>query len=186
MAIGFARFEFQLVLMWRMLDLAPGRVEDALKELGASRAQMREAHRRWVSMPYSKTAPKGLARYRMVLGPPGETGPRKFGDLDCTYSLWELPLWPDLRFEVLTAPDGSTWHHWLVRAEGSPVPKLNGLDDLAPWSCVISDIGERFEGARHVEGDAPGHWGVAFSIEGRDYFARFIHGLLQLVQPDPR
>ncbi|MFG1999148.1 hypothetical protein ACGFNU_08380 [Spirillospora sp. NPDC048911] len=185
MAIGFARFEFQLVLMWRMLDLAPGRVEDALKELGASRAQMRAAHRRWVSMPYSKTAPKGLARYRMVLGPPDDSGPREFGDLDCTYSLWTLPLWPDLRFEVLTAPDGSAWHHWLVRAEGSPVPEL-GLHDLTPWSCVVSDMGQRFENARHVEGDAPGHWGVAFSVEGRDYLARFVHGLLQLVQEAPR
>jgi hypothetical protein len=170
------------MLMWRMSDFVPGHVEDALGELGVTRQQMRAAHNRWVQMAYSRTAPSGLAKYRWALGPPNAVERRMFGDLPCKANLWELPYWPDLRFEVLAAPDGSMWNQWLVRAPGASAPEIKGLDDLTTWSCVVSDVGEAFPGSKHVEGDAPSRWGVAFDYQGSDYLATFVHGLLQTVQ----
>ena len=53
--------------------------------------------------------------------------PRQIGDLSCEALLWPVPLWPDLRFEVLVAPNGAAWNEWLVRAPGAPSPSC------APW-----------------------------------------------------
>ena len=50
---GFARFEFQLMLLRRMADLQPDLVADALSQLGASRAEARAAHRRWQELQHS-------------------------------------------------------------------------------------------------------------------------------------
>lgn len=109
------------------------------------------------------------------------TGRRRFGDLSCQVSWWELPLWPGLYYEALIAPDGSVWNQWLVRPPGEPAAALDGPADLTPWSCVVSDVGERFKGAEHLEGSAPSRWGVRFTHDGAAYQADFVHGLLQTV-----
>lgn len=172
---------FQLALLPRMADLAPARVEAALEELAATRADMRWAHRRWLSLAYVKRAPAEATRLRWALGPAKESAERRFGDLTCEVSWWELPLWPGLLFEALIAPDGSVWNQWLVRPPGSAAPGLDGPADLTPWSCVVSDVGERFPGAEHIEGSAPSRWGVSFAYEGTSYEATFVYGLLQAV-----
>lgn len=177
---GFGSRELTLALLHRMKDINAPRVEDALHEMGATRADLREAHTMWMKWAFSKTAPKGLKAFRAALGPPVFTGPKAFGDLTCQVAHWKLWLWPDLLFEVLTGPDGDLWNQWFIRP-GEPL--VIPFDELEPWSAVIADVGAGFEDAENVEGSAPHHWAVDFSHEGKAYRARFIYGLLQSVDP---
>ncbi|MEU5362583.1 hypothetical protein ABZ354_03630 [Streptomyces sp. NPDC005925] len=180
----FTPLDFQLVLLRRMADHNPGLVEDARHELGASVAQMREANRRWQAMVRSPRSRSAAGRYRSVLGEPESVARRRVGDLDCEARLWRLPLWPDLRFEVLLAPDGVVWNEWLVRAPGARPPLLRALEDLAPWSCTIDEAARAFSPARPLQGTAPTRWGLAFTAPDRrgvrhEVAAEFTWGLLQ-------
>ncbi|KAF4409696.1 MULTISPECIES: hypothetical protein [Streptomyces] len=179
---------FQLVLLRRMADHQPGLVEDALRELDTGRAVMREANRRWQAMVRSPRARGALSRYRSVLGPPESRTARRIGDLDCEALLWPVPLWPDLRFEVLAGPGGQVWNEWLVRAPGSPAPELRTTADLLPWSAVVDEVARAFAPATPLEGSAPTRWRLAFTApdggagpaaEPRRVIAEFTWGLLQ-------
>ena len=128
----FTVTDFQLVLLRRMADHNPDLVEDARHELGVSIADMREANKRWQAMLRSPRARAAASRYRSVLGAPESMTPRTIGDLECEAWLWPVPLWPDLRFELLVAPNGVAWNEWLVRAPGAPRPRLRTSDDLTP------------------------------------------------------
>ncbi|KUN28788.1 hypothetical protein AQJ23_07620 [Streptomyces antibioticus] len=184
-ASPFGPADFQLVLLRRMADHNPDLVEDARRELGASLAEMREANKRWQAMLHSPRARAAASRYRSVLGTPESVLTRKVGDMECEAWLWPLPLWPDLRFEVLLAPTGSAvWNEWLVRAPGAPGPNLRTLEDLTPWSCTVDEAARAFAPARPLEGTAPTRWGLAFTApdaEGvrRECAAEFTWGLLQ-------
>ncbi|MFF3497916.1 hypothetical protein [Streptomyces sp. NPDC003247] len=180
----FTRLDFQLVLLRRMADHNPDLVEDARRGLGVSLADMREANKRWQAMVRSPRARGSLSRYRSVLGEPESRTPRRIGDLDCEAWLWPLPLWPDLRFEVLTAPGGAVWNEWLVRAPGAEPPVLRTLDDLTPWSCTVDEAARAFAPARPLEGSAPTRWGLSFTAPDRrgvrrEVAAEFTWGLLQ-------
>ncbi|MGW8060719.1 hypothetical protein ACVV2G_00210 [Streptomyces ziwulingensis] len=180
----FTPLDFQLVLLRRMADHNPGPVEDARRELGASLADMREANRRWQAMLRSPRSGSAASRYRSVLGAPESSVPRRIGDLECEARQWPLPLWPDLRFEVLVADRGTVWNEWLVRAPGAEGPRLRTLDDLTPWSCTVDEAARAFAPARPLQGSAPTRWGLAFTApdaRGRRYevVAEFTWGLLQ-------
>ncbi|MFE1247317.1 hypothetical protein [Streptomyces sp. NPDC058735] len=182
----FTPLDFQLVLLRRMADHNPGPVEDARRALGVSIADMREANRRWQAMVRSPRSRAPLSRYRAVLGQPESRTPRRIGDLDCEAWLWPVPLWPGLRFEVLTAPNGAVWNEWLVRAPGTAGPELRTLDDLTPWSCTVDEASRGFAPARPLEGTAPTRWGLAFTAPDargvrREVVAEFTWGLLQRV-----
>lgn len=182
----FGPVDFQLVLLRRMADHNPGLVEDARQALGVSAAGMREANRPWQAMSRSARSRSAVSRYRSVLGAP-ETLRRTIGDLECEALLWPVPLWPDLRFEVLLAPTGAVWNEWLIRAPGVPGPALRTLADLAPWSCTVDEAARAFPPARPLEGSAPTRWGLALSVPGpgggerRPCAAEFTWGLLQRV-----
>ncbi|MFE4574865.1 hypothetical protein [Streptomyces chartreusis] len=185
-ASPFTAADFQLVLLRRMADHNPDLVEDARRELGVSLAEMREANKRWQAMVRSPRARTAASRYRSVLGAPESVVTRKVGDLDCEAWLWPLPLWPDLRFEVLLAPNGAVWNEWLVRAPGATAPPLRTLADLTPWSCTVDEAARAFAPARPLEGTAPTRWGLAFvapDVGGvrREVVAEFTWGLLQRV-----
>ncbi|MDT0471175.1 hypothetical protein RM863_03375 [Streptomyces sp. DSM 41014] len=180
----FAPLDFQLVLLRRMADHNPDLVEDARRELGVSLAGMREANRRWQAMVRSPRSRAAVSRYRSVLGAPVTTSRQKVGDLECEALYWPLPLWPDLRFEVLLAPNGAVWNEWLVRAPGAPAPALRTLDDLTPWSCTVDEAARAFAPARPLEGSAPTRWGLALTAPDGDgrpraVVAEFTWGLLQ-------
>lgn len=182
----FTPVHFQLVLLRRMADHNPDLVEDARRALGVSLADMREANRRWQAMVRSPRARGAASRYRSVLGAPESVVSRRVGDLECEAWLWPVPLWPDLRFEALLAPNGAVWNEWLVRAPGAPSPDLRTLADLTPWSCTVDEAARAFAPARPLEGTAPTRWGLAFSApdgEGvrREVVAEFTWGLLQRV-----
>ncbi|AYC41542.1 hypothetical protein [Streptomyces griseorubiginosus] len=187
-ASPFTVDDFQLVLLHRMADHNPGPVEDARRALGVSIAEMREANRRWQAMVRSPRARAAASRYRSVLGPPETVLTRRVGDLECEAWLWPVPLWPDLRFEVLLAPTGAVWNEWLIRAPGATGPALRTLADLTPWSCTVDEAARAFAPARPLEGTAPTRWGLSFTApdeEGgrREVVAEFTWGLLQRWQP---
>ncbi|MEU3981617.1 hypothetical protein AB0F77_16195 [Streptomyces sp. NPDC026672] len=180
----FTPLDFQLVLLRRMADHNPELVDDARRELGVPLARMREANKRWQAMVRSRWARSAAARHRSVLGAPEEEAKRVIGDLECTALRWRLPLWPDLRFEVLLSPEGAVWNEWLVRAPGAPAPRLATLDDLTPWSCTVDEAARAFAPARPLEGTAPTRWGLAFTAPDargvrREVVAEFTWGLLQ-------
>src|SRR3954471_4873923 len=100
----FTPLHFQLVLLRRMADHNPELVETARADLGACVADMREANRRWQAMLHARGGRSAVSRYRSILGAPERTLLRKIGDLECEALLWPVPLWPDLRFEVLLSP----------------------------------------------------------------------------------
>ncbi|MFF7542874.1 hypothetical protein ACFZCU_04430 [Streptomyces canus] len=183
----FTPLDFQLVLLRRMADHNPGLVEDARHALGVSIADMREANKRWQAMVRSPRARTPASRYRSILGAPETVLTRKVGDLECEAWLWPVPLWPDLRFEALLAPNGSTvWNEWLIRAPETEGPDLRTLDDLTPWSCTVDEAARAFPPARPLEGTAPTRWGLTFTAPDekgvrREVVAEFTWGLLQRV-----
>ncbi|WP_316525393.1 hypothetical protein [Kitasatospora brasiliensis] len=187
---GFGVTEFQLVLLRRMADFQPGLVEDAVRRLGATRTSMREANKRWQAMLRAPGFPRGAARYTAVLGPAEASAPRRIGDLACTVRQWALPLWPELRFEILLGPAeirGRLLNEWLVRAAGAPAPALRTLADLTPWSCVVGDVGVAFPRAVPREGSAPTRFRLDFTAPDADGRPRscqadFTWGLLQEVR----
>ncbi|MFF5444777.1 hypothetical protein [Streptomyces sp. NPDC012888] len=164
-----------------MADFQPGLAEEARHRLGATLAEQREANRTWQAMVRSPRSRGALARYRSVLGPPADVAARAVGDLECEALLWALPLWPDLRFEVLAGPGGAVWNEWLVRAPGAPGPVLEELDDLRPWSATVDEVARAFAPVRPMEGTAPTRWRLAFERAGRSCVAEFTYGLLQRV-----
>ncbi|TDD92148.1 hypothetical protein E1293_01135 [Actinomadura darangshiensis] len=180
---GFARREFQLVLLRRMADYQPGLVEDAMRALGADRTEMRAVNARWQRILRSRTFLRGRRRYEAVLGPPAGGADRPIGDVTCAVAWWPpLPLWPGLRFEIMMGPDGSVMHEWLVRDDGVPVPRLETVDDLVPWSCVAGDVDARFGAVAHQDGEVPGRWHATLDgPDGTAYVAHFVWGLLQAV-----
>ncbi|MFD0020419.1 hypothetical protein [Streptomyces sp. NPDC058382] len=189
-AAPFGPREFQLVLLRRMADHQPGLVEDARHELGAGLAEMREANRRWQAGRRSPGAVRGrgqgaLRRYRSVLGEPESSVRRTVGDLECDALLWPVPLWPDLRFEVMAGPGGAVWNEWLVRAPGAAAPALGTVEDLRPWSCTVDEVARAFAPARPMEGSAPTRWALAITapVTGEPYVAEFTWGLLQRLLP---
>ncbi|WP_137989470.1 hypothetical protein [Streptomyces vilmorinianum] len=179
----FGPREFQLVLLRRMADHQPDLVEAAVRELGATRTEMREANRRWQAWAHGRGGRGELARYRSVLGEP--VARRRVEAYDSEILQWELALWPDLRWEVLVGPLGSrtrpdVWGRGLVRAPGSPVPELRTEADLRPWSCTVAEVGNAFPPARPRDGSAPTRLRLDFTLpDGTPRAAEFTWGLLQ-------
>ncbi|WP_155368062.1 hypothetical protein [Catellatospora vulcania] len=180
---GFARREFQLMLLRRMADFQPDLVEAACAELSASHAQYMDAHNRWQTMQRSRSAPKGLLLYEAVLGPADERREVPYGDAVLTAHRWRLPgLWPELRWEALVGTEDFVLHGWLVRSADSAVPELGAAEGLAPWSCVVDDVLARFPKARQRDPETPARWGVDVpDDDGGVCRLMFVHGLLQQV-----
>jgi hypothetical protein len=175
---GFARREFQLMLLRRMADFQPELVARAYADVGATRAEYLAAHNRWVSLLRSRRAPQGLALYEAVLGPPQPARAEAIGDVTLSALTWPLPgLWPDLRWEMLVTDLGGVLNGWLVRAPDAPVPALEELERLDPWSCVVGDLVARYPAARQTDPGVPSRW----IIELNDRCLTFVHGLLQVV-----
>ncbi|MFE7772671.1 hypothetical protein ACFU5O_01975 [Streptomyces sp. NPDC057445] len=177
---SFGPLQFQLVLLRRMADHQPDLVEDALRQLGVSRADMREANRRWQAMLRSPRGRGTLSLYRSVLGEPESMARRRIGDLECDAYLWPVPLRPGLRFEVLAGPGGAVWNEWLVRAPGAAEPELRTEEDLHPWCCTVDEVARAFPPVRPMEGTAPTRSRLEFTLpDGRTRVAEFTWGLLQ-------
>ncbi len=173
-----------------MADYNPVLVDEARRALGVSQGDVREANRRWQAMVRGPRGRGAVARYRRVLGAPEGTVRRQVGDLACEALLWGVPLWPELRFEVLLAPDGvAVVNEWLIRAPGAAGPELRTVEDLRPWSATVDEVGRAFAPARLLEGSAPTRWRLAFEAPDaggvrRRFVGDFTWGLLQEVVAD--
>jgi hypothetical protein len=176
---GLARREFCLVLLRRMADVRPDLVAEALPRVGADRAAAHAAHTRWQALQHSPRGPRGLALRTAVLGPPEARQDRWFGDLPVQIRRWPLPLWPELRWEVLSGPGGSVLHEQLVRALGSRVPPASS-GDLRVWEHVLDDV-VGLPGARSVDPGVVTRWEVELPGGLR---TSFVWGLLQQVTRD--
>ncbi|MDX6742461.1 hypothetical protein [Actinocorallia sp. A-T 12471] len=165
-----------------MADYQAEVVEEAVRALGASRTEMREVNARWQRMARSRAVPRGRGRFVAVLGPPDVVRGRRLGDVEYEVAQWALALWPELRFEVVTAAGGVVLQEWLVRADGVEVPALESVADLTPWACVVGDLELRFGPLTYREGEGPSRWHAGFTApDGRRYVAHFVWGLLQTV-----
>jgi hypothetical protein len=183
---AFGVDEFQLVLLRRMADFQPGLVERARGGLGFSAATMRQVNADWQRFVRSRSAPRGVARYRAVLGPQTAVREQRTGDLICRLHHWELPLWPGLRFEAVEGPGGMVWQEWLVRTPGTRPPAPAEGADPAPWEYVVSDLEQLFTEVEHLPADAPNRWVSRFARADPEAGllhrrARFVFGLLQEV-----
>jgi hypothetical protein len=179
---GLARREFCLVLLRRMADTRPDLVTSALPSLAADPAEARAAHRRWQALRHSGagSGPRGVALHTAVLGPPEELLPDRVGDLELELRRWPLPLWPHLRWEVLSVPGGPVLRERLVRAAGSPVPPARP-GDLRVWEHVVDDVAA-LPDAVTVD---PGVVSRAEVHLPGGVRALFVWGLLQRVDPGP-
>jgi hypothetical protein len=173
---GLGRREFCLVLLRRMADLRPDLVADALPRLSADRAEARAAHHRWQQLQHAATRPHGVSWHGAVLGPAEECDQRRWGDLELTVRRWPLPLWPHLRWEVVSAPGGPVLTEQLVRAAGSPVPAATP-GDLRVWEHVVADVAV-LPGAAELDPGVAPRWEVRLP----GVRAQFVWGLLQQVR----
>jgi hypothetical protein len=175
---GFARREFQLMLLRRMADFQPDLVAAAHEEMGVTRKQYLAAHNRWQSMLRSKAAPRGLELYKAVLGPADARREEPYGDITLTAYSWRLPaLWPELQWETLVGVDGAVLNGWLVRGSRYAPVDLPPPAEMAPWSCVVADVPSRYPQARQSDPQVPSQW----LVEVDDSRLIFVHGLLQRV-----
>ena len=172
---------FCLVLLRRMADYRPDDVADALRASGVSRTTMREVNAQWQRMLRSRSVGGTAGAYAIALGEPGERASRTVGDLVVEVRRWALPLWPDLRFEIVLGSDGRVWQEWLVRADPATLPHVRAVADLRPWEFVVEDVARAFPGVRHVQGSAPSRWTSLVDEGGTTYRLHFVWGLLQEV-----
>ena len=180
--------EFQLVLLRRMADYQPRLVEEARTRLGFDVTEMRAVNATWQRMLRSRNSRGPLGQVHSVLGKPIEVIPRKVGDAECRCEQWELPLWPELRFEAFIGPNGILLKEHLVRAPGAPRPALKTLDDLKPWSCVLGDVAVAFGRLRQLEGSAPTRDLALVEIDDGTgtkvtISTEYVYGLLQSARP---
>ena len=154
-SVPISATEFQLILLRRMADYQPRLVEEARSRLGFDVTEMRAVNATWQRMLRSKHSRGPLGQLLSVLGKPVDVLARKVGDVQCRCEQWELPLWPELRFEAFIGPGDMLLKEHLVRAPGAPRPTLKTLGDLTPWSCVLGDIAVAFGRLRQLEGSAP-------------------------------
>lgn len=181
-----SRSEFQLILLRRMADYQPDLVEQARQGLGFSVTEMREANAWWQRYLRARSAPRGPERFRALLGPAEAELDLRTGDLVSRLYHWTLPLWPELRFEIVVGPGGQVWQEWLVRAPGTEPPAAPPDNALAPWQYVVGDLERMYPQVRHLPEDAPTRWHSEYGyddgrggVERRS--ARFVYGLLQEV-----
>ncbi|MFF8603916.1 hypothetical protein ACF065_31630 [Streptomyces sp. NPDC015232] len=177
----FGPREFQLVLLRRMGDHQPALVDDALRELGATHTEMREANKRWQARAHARGGPGEFQRYRLALGAPEARHPVR-GDSEAW--VWPVPLWPDLRFTVLVGPGRAVWSRSLTRAPGAAAPELRTTEDLRPWRCTVDEVWRAFRDVEPREGVAPTLARLDFTLpDGGRAAAEFAWGLLQRIVP---
>jgi hypothetical protein len=188
-SVPVRKAEFPLVLLRRMADFQPLLVERARTELGFTVSEMRAVNATWQRMLRSRGSRGPLGQLHSVLGGPDDVAERTVGDVKCRCEQWELPLWPELRFEAFIGPGDMLLKEHLVRAPGSPRPAPRTLEDLKPWSCVLGDIAIALGPMRQLQGSAPTRDLALVEVEPepkKTVAVEFVYGLLQVARPHGR
>jgi hypothetical protein len=178
------------VLLRRMADLQEPLVEEALRRLGSSRGEMREANRRWNAAGFGRPGPLRHSRFALALGTPALDHEPAPGHAGAFRSTWPLPLWPGLWLQILVDDADIVWHTGLVRAIGARAPVLRRADDARPWSCVLAECVAAFDDVTFHDVDLTGHEAITCTAPGPDgtlgrWLMRSVWGLLQRVEPAP-
>ena len=176
------------MLLRRMADYQPRLVEDARGRLGFDVSEMRAVNATWQRMLRSRHSRGSLGQLHSVLGKPVDVLARKVGDVECRCEQWELPLWPELRFEAFIGPGDMLLKEHLVRAPGAARPVLSVLSDLTPWSCVLGDMAVAFGRLRQLEGSAPTRDLALVEVDDGSgtkvtVATEYVYGLLQSARP---
>ena len=190
-SVPISATEFPLVLLRRMADFQPRLVEEARGRLGFDVTEMRAVNATWQRMLRSRNSRGALGQVHSVLGKPVEVIARKIGDAQCRCEQWDLPLWPELRFEAFIGPGDMLLKEHLVRAPGVPRPTLKTISDLTPWSCVLGDVAMAFGRLRQLEGSAPTRDLALVEVDDGSgvkvtVATEYVYGLLQSARPYER
>jgi hypothetical protein len=185
---AFTEREVQLVLLRRMADLQAPLVEEALRRLGSSRSELREANRRWNAVAFGRPGPLRHSRFARALGRPAVDREPAPGAAGLRRSCWPLALWPGLWLQVLVDPRDVVEHVALVRAVGAERPVLRRATDAAPWTCVLAECIAAFEDVTFHDVGLTGHEAITCTAPGADgrparWLVRSVWGLVQRVEP---
>lgn len=190
----FGLREFQLALLHQMYDEAAAQTEQALRTLGATRAEASSASSEWAKLGsqrvygnFVRTSDMNVHDYTTILGPPVSTELIAIGNSRFHAFRWELHVWPDPWFEVQEAQDGSTWNNRLTRRTGAAQPELRHIEDMTPWSYVSDEVERTFAPIENIDGMPYGWWVSTFVSPNSagsptQYAACFVWGLLQNVR----
>jgi hypothetical protein len=187
---AFTADEVQLVLLRRMADLQAPFVERALARMGWSKAQLREANRRWNAVEFGRPGPLRHSRYTRALGPPVVDHRPAPPPVTAYFSCWPLPVWPGLWLRILVDDADVVWHAGLVRADGAASAVLQVAADVRPWECTLAECAAAFDEVAFTEVDLTGHEAITCTAAGAGgelsrWLIRSIWGLVQQVRPAP-
>jgi hypothetical protein len=185
---GFTALDVHLVLLRRMADLQGPLVEDALRRLGSSRTEMRDANRRWNAAGFGRPGPLRHSRFARALGTPAVDRGVALAHAGLLRSCWPLDLWPGLWLQVLVDERDVVWHHGLTRAAGAPAAVLRRASDAQSWSCVLAECASAFDEVVFHDVGLTGHEAITCTAPDDDgrpgrWLMRSVWGLLQTVGP---
>ena len=180
---GFARFEFQLMLLRRMADFQPDLVADALHRLDATRADLRAAHRRWQELQHSSRFPHDVRRFTIALGPPdavARAALRRGGLRRPPVAAAGALARPCLGGRDRRSAD-TVLHEWLVRVSGALPFRCRTFRRWSPGPASSVTWSLHTRRSRQVDLQLTSRWGVVAEVDGVEYLATFVWGLLQVV-----
>ncbi|TQM32069.1 hypothetical protein FB390_3745 [Nocardia bhagyanarayanae] len=128
--------EYQLAMLAPMCESAPAQPQAVLDAVDASRADAEVAadRRRWA-------IPTTLDEYKTACGVPDwEAADEPQEGRQMRYARWDLAFWPGLQIELTQVWPTTVIFRRFVRRREVPSPRLESLEDLAPWSCTVGEF----------------------------------------------
>ncbi|WP_327141051.1 hypothetical protein [Nocardia sp. NBC_01327] len=182
-------YDFQLSMLHAMCQSAPAQAAELLDRIGATHADTSIAEARWWFGNATNNFTT-LTEYVSAWGAPDSESIERDGDRETRSARWDLPFWPGMQFEFTAIGRYPRLFHRLLRQPGVPVPQLDSIVDLAPWSCTEEEFLNSGLGPFDDDIDL-GSTGHRFDFEAvdpdsgrwRPYRALFDWGLLQSVEP---
>ncbi|MFD6218816.1 hypothetical protein, partial [Nocardia salmonicida] len=108
------------------------------------------------------------------------------------YARWDLTFWSGLQIELTHVWPTEVIFRQFVRRSEVPLPRLESLSDLTPWSCTVGELNRSvFSPLDNVDGFGAVGDVLAFTASDPDsgfdrtYWAYFDWSLLQSVEPAP-
>jgi hypothetical protein len=143
---GLTAFELYLMSLMR----GQAKIAPALGSLGISADSMREAADRMEHVAgFLDFTAREIDAYTGILGAPIEItaepgiGPDESFSRSQRYR-FHLPLWPSFDLILRAHPAGWIWGPEFVRRSGVPVPEVDSVRELEPWTIAESEVISRF------------------------------------------
>ncbi|MFE3985809.1 hypothetical protein ACFXPR_15105 [Nocardia tengchongensis] len=180
--------DFQLSMLHPMCKSAPMQAAGLLDRIGATSADTAVAQARWWFGEATNNFTT-IAEYVTAWGAPDSESIERYGEREIRSARWDLPFWPGMQFEFRAMGPHHLFHR-MLRKPGVPVPQLDSIEDLTPWSCTKEEFLGSSLGPFDEDIDL-GSIGNRIDFEAADpesgrrrpYQARFAWCLLQSVEP---